>query len=255
MAAALPSRWPRSPFPGKYSRRFCGCSQSCGRSRGPHQHETADGHAFNRRGDCAQMPRKTRQFAPRNAAAGPDRTRTDLPAPRKICRHPPQVPGSSGESQLTSDAASLLLFLPCVAGVLGSILRGVLPLNMGRSDLLWTPALWVALVLTAVVSASGVRADPRDYRLEVERALPGGSVVVRLVNHKQNTPTPRALITGSALIGPGSVPTMEARVTARPIGSEGRYVVKTEPGMKIFTLRLNSTINEPQSIDSILDVR
>jgi hypothetical protein len=181
----------------------------------------------------------------------------DLPAPREICRHPPQVPGSSGESRLTSDAASLLLFLPCVAGVLGSMLRGVLPLNMGRSDLLWTPALWVALVLAAVVSASGVRADPSDYYLEVERALPGRSaVVVRLVNHKQNTLTPRALITGSALIGPGSVPTMEARVTARPIGSEGRYVVKTEPGMKIFTLRLNSTIEyESQSIDSILDVR
>jgi hypothetical protein len=49
---------------------------------------------------------------------------------------------------------------------------------------------------------------------------------------------------------------MEARVTARPIGSEGRYVVKTEPGMKVFTLRLNSTIEyESQSIDSILDVR
>ena len=130
-------------------------------------------------------------------------------------------------------------------------------MNMGRSDLLWTPTLLVALVLTAVVSASGVRADPSDYHLEVERALPRGSaVVVRLVNHKQNTLTPRALITGSALIGPGSVPTMEARVTARPIGSEGRYVAKTEPGMKVFRLRLNATIEyESQSIDSILDVR
>ncbi len=35
-------------------------------------------HAFNSTdgGTCAQMPKKTRQFAPRNAAAGPDRTRT-----------------------------------------------------------------------------------------------------------------------------------------------------------------------------------
>ena len=143
--------------------------------------------------------------------------------------------------------------------------RGVPPLNMGRSDLLWTPTLWVALVLAAVVSASGVRADPRDYHLEVERALPGGhGVVVLLVNHKQNTLTPGALITGSALIGPMSlepavkpaVPTMESRVTARPIGSEGRYVVTTETGMTIFALRLNAKIeNESQSIDSILDVR
>jgi hypothetical protein len=132
-------------------------------------------------------------------------------------------------------------------------------LNMGRSDLLWTPTLWVALVLAAGVSASGVRADPRDYHLEVERTLPGGhGVVVLLVNHKQNTLTPGALITGSALIrpiGPG-VPTMESRVTARPIGSEGRYVVTTEPGMTVFALRLNAKIeNESQSIDSILDVR
>ena len=133
-------------------------------------------------------------------------------------------------------------------------------MNMGRSDLLWTPTLWVALVLAAGVSASGVRADPRDYHLEVERTLPGGhGVVVLLVNHKQNTLTPGALITGSALIrpiGPGSVPTMESRVTARPIGSEGRYVVTTEPGMTVFALRLNAKIeNESQSIDSILDVR
>src|SRR6516162_5902717 len=129
---------------------------------------------------------------------------------------------------------------------------------MGRSDLLWTPTLWVALVLAAGVSASGVRADPRDYHLEVESALPGGhGVVILLVNHKQNTLTPRALITGTALIGPiGSGPTMESRVTAQPIGSEGRYVVTTEPGMTVFTLRLNSRIeDESQSIDSILDVR
>ena len=131
-------------------------------------------------------------------------------------------------------------------------------MNMGRSDLLWTPTLWVALVLAAVVSASGVSADPRDYHLEVERTLPGGhGVVILLVNHKQNTLTPRALITGSALIGPiGSGPTMESRVTAQPIGSEGRYVVTTEPGMTVFALRLNAKIeNESQSIDSILDVR
>ena len=128
-------------------------------------------------------------------------------------------------------------------------------MNMGRSDLLWTPTLWVALVLAAGVSAGGVRADPRDYHLEVERTLPGGhGVVVLLVNHKQNTLTPGALITGSALIGPGSVPTMESKVTARPIGSEGRYLVTTEPGMKVFTLKLNSRI-EYDSIDSILDVR
>src|SRR5215467_1194251 len=83
--------------------------------------------------------------------------------------------------------------------------RGVPPLNMGRSDLLWTPTLWVALVLAAGVSASGVRADPRDYHLEVERTLPGGhGVVVLLVNDKQNTLTPGALITGSALIGPNT---------------------------------------------------
>ena len=128
---------------------------------------------------------------------------------------------------------------------------------MGRSDLLWTPTLWVALVLAAGVSASGVRADPRDYHLEVESALPGGhGVVVLLVNDKQNTLTPGALITGSALIGPGSVPTMESKVTARPIGSEGRYLVTTEPGMTVFTLKLNSRIeDESQSIDSILDVR
>ena len=130
-------------------------------------------------------------------------------------------------------------------------------MNMGRSDLLWTPTLWVALVLAAGVSASGVRADPRDYHLEVESALPGGhGVVILLVNHKQNTLTPGALITGSALIGPGpgSGPTMESRVTARPIGSEGRYLVTTEPGMTVFTLKLNSRI-EYDSIDSILDVR
>ena len=127
---------------------------------------------------------------------------------------------------------------------------------MGRSDLLWTPTLWVALVLAAGVSASGVRADPRDYHLEVESALPGGhGVVILLVNHKQNTLTPRALITGSALIGPiGSGPTMESRVTAQPIGSEGRYVVTTEPGMTVFTLKLNSRIGY-DSIDSILDKR
>ena len=128
-------------------------------------------------------------------------------------------------------------------------------MNMGRSDLLWTPTLWVALVLAAGVSASGVRADPRDYHLEVERAHPGGhGVVVLLVNHKQNTLTPGALITGSALIGPGSVPTMESKVTARPIGSEGRYLVTTEPGMTVFTLKLNSRIGY-DSIDSILDKR
>ena len=128
-------------------------------------------------------------------------------------------------------------------------------MNMGRSDLLWTPTLWVALVLAAGVSASGVRADPRDYHLEVESALPGEhGVVVLLVNDKQNTLTPGALITGSALIGPGSVPTMESKVTARPIGSEGRYLVTTEPGMTVFTLKLNSRIGY-DSIDSILDVR
>ena len=91
----------------------------------------------------------------------------------------------------------------------------------------------------------------------MESALPGEhGVVVLLVNDKQNTLTPGALITGSALIrpiGPG-VPTMESRVTARPIGSEGRYLVTTEPGMKVFTLKLNSRI-EYDSIDSILDVR
>jgi len=128
-------------------------------------------------------------------------------------------------------------------------------MNMGRSDLLWTPTLWVALVLAAVVSASGVRADPSDYHLEVESALPGEhGVVVLHVNDKQNTLTPGALITGSALIGPGSVPTMESKVTARPIGSEGRYLVTTEPGMTVFTLKLNSRIGY-DSIDSILDKR
>jgi len=134
--------------------------------------------------------------------------------------------------------------------------------NMGRSDLLWTPTLWVALVLAAGVSASGVRADPRDYHLEVERELPGGhGVVVLLVNDKQNRLTPGALITGSALIGPikpadGGKPTMASRVTAQPIRSEGRYLVTTEAGMTVFTLRLNAKIeNESQSIDSILDAR
>jgi Transposase DDE domain group 1 len=59
-AALSPSRWPRSPSHGKCSKRFCGSSRNCGRSRHQRQRETSDGHAFksNPRQECVRMPGK-----------------------------------------------------------------------------------------------------------------------------------------------------------------------------------------------------
>jgi hypothetical protein len=57
-AAISRYRWPRSPSHGKCSKRYCGSSRNCGRSRHLRQHETFDVHAFkgNRREECAQSP-------------------------------------------------------------------------------------------------------------------------------------------------------------------------------------------------------
>ena len=60
-AATSHSRWPRSPSPGKCSRRFCGSSQNYGRSRHQRQRDTLDCPAFTgyRQEECAQMLGKT----------------------------------------------------------------------------------------------------------------------------------------------------------------------------------------------------
>src|SRR5262245_4021446 len=62
-----PSRWPRSPLPGKCSKRFCGSSRNCGRSHHQGQHETFDSHALksNRQKECVQMPGKMARSDPR----------------------------------------------------------------------------------------------------------------------------------------------------------------------------------------------
>src|SRR5262249_12416279 len=62
-----PSRWPRSPLPGKCSKRFCGSSRHCGRSHHQGQHETVRCHAFksNRQKECVQMPGKMARSDPR----------------------------------------------------------------------------------------------------------------------------------------------------------------------------------------------
>src|SRR5262245_26561546 len=62
-----PSKWPRSPSHGKCSKRFCGSSRNCGRSRHQRQHEAFDCHAFkrNRQEECVQMPVKIARLTPR----------------------------------------------------------------------------------------------------------------------------------------------------------------------------------------------
>src|SRR5262249_13753347 len=63
----LSSRWPRSPSHGKCSRRFCGSSRNCGRSRHQRRREAFEGHAFksNRQKECVQMPGKMARSDPR----------------------------------------------------------------------------------------------------------------------------------------------------------------------------------------------
>src|SRR5215510_1862806 len=62
-----PSKWPRSPSHGKCSKRFCGSSRNCGRSRHQRQHEAFDCHAFkrNRQEECVQMRVKIARSTPR----------------------------------------------------------------------------------------------------------------------------------------------------------------------------------------------
>ena len=66
-AAMSPSRWPKSPSHGKYSRRFYGSSRNYGRSQ--RQPETFEGHAFksNRRQECVRMPGKMARSDPRTS--------------------------------------------------------------------------------------------------------------------------------------------------------------------------------------------
>src|SRR5262249_53508748 len=61
------SKWPRSPSHGKYSRRFCGSSRNCGRSRHQRELETFDNHAFTskREEDHVRMPEKMARSDPR----------------------------------------------------------------------------------------------------------------------------------------------------------------------------------------------
>src|SRR6516162_1048621 len=64
-----PSKWPRPPSHGKCSRRFCGSSQNCGRSRHQRWRKTFDGRAFkaNKPEECVPYVRKNRQMRPSNA--------------------------------------------------------------------------------------------------------------------------------------------------------------------------------------------
>jgi hypothetical protein len=88
--AMSPSRWPRSPFPGKCFRRFA-ADCSCGWSRCPHQPKPTDGHAFKiaRREDCAQIARKIKRFGPKK---WPFRDRI-------ACDRPPTGPALPGHRE------------------------------------------------------------------------------------------------------------------------------------------------------------
>ncbi len=116
----------------------------------------------------------------------------------------------------------------------------------------------ILLVLATLLTAGHARADKLDYTLEEEEPPLGRNspVVLRLVDHKHQKLVPGASIKGQEALGTGDRPTMMAQVTAVPFGNQGRYVIKSEPGMKVFAVVMDADIKgEREKVHSEINLR